>query len=302
MNSTDAPHDQSVVIQVSITLFSITKKIFNKNKGKREKKRLCSTPAAFTTRCDELSRQLKLRGYHQNIITEARKKAENIPRSESLQYRAKKKDSRVPFVITHNPGNPLRTWLREQHEVMVRDSDRMRQAVPEPPVIWERNCRSLKNILMPTCLPEEKDPRPSGVYKCTATRCTMCNNHLVEGTSFQSHQTQEVFEHRTAFTCTSANLIYVLWCNQCRNTQYVGETMTPLKKRFYQHYQDIRTNKGTLVTRHFNLPGHTIKDMKVMPIELAHCAPADHARRLTREAFWMTKLRTTYPLGLNTKE
>jgi hypothetical protein len=78
--------------------------------------------------------------------------------------------------------------------------------------------------------------------------------------------------------------------------------MTPLKKRFYQHYQDIRTNKGTLVTRHFNLPGHTIKDMKVMPIDLAHCAPADHARRLTREAFWMTKLRTTYPLGLNTKE
>jgi hypothetical protein len=266
-------------------------------------RKLCSTPAAFTTRCDELSRQLKLRGYHQNIITEARKKAENIPRSESLQYRAKKKDSRVPFVITYNPGNPpLRTWLREQHEVMVRDSDRMRQAVPEPPVIGERNCRSLKNILMPTCLPEKKDPRPSGVYKCTATRCTMCTNHLVEGSSFQSHQTQEVFEHRTAFTCTSANLIYVLWCNQCRNTQYVGETMTPLKKRFYQHYQDIRTNKGTLVTRHFNLPGHTIKDMKVMPIELAHCAPADHARRLAREAFWMTKLRTTYPLGLNTKE
>ena len=266
-------------------------------------RKLCSTPAAFSTRCDELCQQLKLRGYHQNVISDARRKAENIPRSESLQYRAKKKDNRVPFVITHNPANPpLRAWLREQHNVMIRDSDKMRQAVPSPPVIGERNCKSLQMILMPTCLPGERDPRTPGVYRCTATRCAMCSQHLVEGSSFISHQTDDVFRHRTVLTCTSANLIYVLWCDLCRNTQYVGETMAQLKKRFYQHYQDIRTNKGTLVTRHFNLPGHAINNMKVMPIEQVYCAPSDHTRRLTRETFWMTKLRTTYPLGLNTKE
>lgn len=266
-------------------------------------RRLCSTPDVFNSRCQELSQQLKCRGYNQKVISEARQKAESIPRSESLQYKTKKRNSRVPFVVTHNPANPpLRTWLRELHEVMVRDSDKMRGAVPEPPVVGERNCRSLKNLLMPTCLPEEKDARPPGVYKCAATRCTMCSKHLVEGTSFNSHQTGEVFQHRTALSCTTANVIYVLWCEKCMNTQYVGETMTPLKKRFYQHYQDIRTNKGTLVTRHFNLPGHNMDNMRVMPLEKLFCAPQDHGRRLNREMFWMLKMRTVYPLGLNTKD
>lgn len=266
-------------------------------------RRLCSTPDVFSSRCQELSQQLKYRGYKEKVISEARQKAESIPRSESLEYKSKKKNSRVPFVVTHNPANPpLRTWLRELHEVMARDSDRMRGAVPEPPVVGERNCRSLKTLLMPTCLPEKKDGRPPGVYKCEATRCTMCSKHLVQGTSLSSHQTGEVFQHRTALSCTTANVIYVLWCDLCMNTQYVGETMTPLKKRFYQHYQDIRTNKGTMVTRHFNLPGHSMDNMRVMPLEKVYCAPEDHCRRLQREAFWMSKLRTTYPLGLNTKD
>jgi hypothetical protein len=266
-------------------------------------RRLCSTPEAFNTRCQELTSQLRTRGYSKKIISEAMKKAESIPRSESLKYKSQKRNNRVPFVITHNPVNPpLRTWLHEQHDVMTRDSDRMRQAVPEPPIIGERNSWSLKKILMPSCLPEEKDRRPPGVQKCTATRCTMCTKHLVEGTTFTSHQTGETFQYRHPLTCSSANVIYVLWCDLCWNTQYVGETMTPLKKRFYQHYQDIRTNKGTLVTRHFNLPGHGLDNLRVVPVEKVLCAPENHTRRLQRETFWMNKMRTIYPLGLNTKD
>jgi hypothetical protein len=185
---------------------------------------------------------------------------------------------------------------------MTEESDRMKKAAPETPVVGERNATSLKKMLMPSTLPPIPDPRPSGCYTCAATRCVMCHTHLVSGNSFTSHQTGETFHHRHVFSCTSSNIVYLLWCSKCPNSQYVGETKTPLKQRFYKHYDDIRQDKGTHVTRHFNQPGHSVDNVKCMVIEQNLSHPDNTAQRRRREFFWMTKLRTIYPLGLNSKD
>jgi hypothetical protein len=266
-------------------------------------RRLCSSEENFQVRCDELTDQLKKRGHRTKTIARARTKASSLSRSQCLQYKTNTRDSRVPFVVNYHPNNPpLRTWLHELHTTMTKTSDRMKRAVPKAPVVGERNTQSLRSILMPSTLAAQPDPRPPGCHKCDAARCTMCRDHLTASTSFSSQTTGEVFTHRHTFSCTSKNIIYLMWCVKCSASQYVGETKTSLKQRFYKHYADIRQNAGTYVTEHFSQHDHTLALMRCMPIEQVLSSPDDTQRRRQREFFWMTKLRTMYPLGLNAKE
>ena len=80
----------------------------------------------------------------------------------------------------------------------------------------------------------------------------VCQQHLVETGSFRSERTGEVFTIRHKMTCDSSNIVYLLYCDTCRHTQYIGETKNSLRTRFYQHRSNINTNTGTHVTRHFN--------------------------------------------------
>ena len=73
-----------------------------------------------------------------------------------------------------------------------------------------------------------------------------------------------------------------------------------LSTRFTQHRSDVKKKSGTLVTKHFNQPNHTNTNLKCVVIEKVH-SDSTHAR-LKRESFWMGKLQTLTPNGLNTKE
>ena len=53
----------------------------------------------------------------------------------------------------------------------------------------------------------------------------------------------------------------------CEYTQYIGESKNSLKTRFYQHRSNINKDTGTLVTKHFNQKGHSLKNLKSLPIE-----------------------------------
>ncbi|KAL8610653.1 hypothetical protein ACOMHN_047222 [Nucella lapillus] len=143
----------------------------------------------------------------------------------------------------------------------------------------------------------------------------MDNDNAHNGVKVNAHDQDNVFFclnfHRKGKQCltafddiisTSKNIIYILWCSKCNFTQYVGETKTTLKHRFYKHYADIHRNTGTHVTNHFCQPGHSDSSLKCMPIEQLLSSPEDTSRRRRREFFWMTKLRSIYPLGLNAKE
>ena len=61
-----------------------------------------------------------------------------------------------------------------------------------------------------------------------------------------------------------------------------------------------------IISRHFNLPGHTIEDLIIQPIEHITQKPGETEkdftiRRLDRERFWMLEFATihVYPYGFN---
>ena len=152
---------------------------------------------------------------------------------------------------------------------------------------------------MPSVLPPLTctDDRTPGSYKCQKN-CVICREHMVERTTFDSHTTGEVFQCRQAISCDDCNLIYLLYCSKCKQSQYVGETQNTLKTRFYLHRSHILKNTGTHVTKHFNSKNHTLQDMRCMPIEKLRTNNREHRQR--RERFWQHKLKTFFPEGLNT--
>ena len=77
----------------------------------------------------------------------------------------------------------------------------------------------------------------------------------------------------------------------------LGRRPRRVKTRFYQHYSNINKNTGTLVTKHFNQTDHSIHNMKRVVVEKVHSDKRDD--RLRTEAFWIQKLKTVAPCGLN---
>jgi hypothetical protein len=260
-------------------------------------RRLCSEENRFQQRCDEMERHLYARGYSKQVVGRGRERASALGRRDTLTYRGKPQTKRVPFVVTHNPLNPpLRGWFHEMQENLIKDSGHMKNVLPEPPICGERNCKSIRNILMPTVLPLPPVQNP-GNFKCSRNKCIICKKHLVQSRSFTSCRTGETFQVRGHFTCDSKNIIYLIVCIKCNEAQYVGETKNTLRDRFYPHRSTIGTNTGTPLTMHFNQADHSLDDMGCMVIE--QVSSSTEIGRLKRESFWITKLRTLIPEGLN---
>ena len=100
-----------------------------------------------------------------------------------------------PVIVSHHPSNPpLRSWFTEL-QTSVLHSSRMQQALPHPPVLGERNCKSLRSLLMPSILPTPPDADP-GCFRCDKCPCIICTSHLVETSTFNSSTTKESFQIR----------------------------------------------------------------------------------------------------------
>ena len=104
-------------------------------------------------------------------------------------------------------------------------------------------------------------------------------------------------------SCSIINVIYLISCDKCDH-QYVGETKGKVSERLSGYRSSIKKPANTFIARHFTLPDHTEKDIRIQPIE--HITPRSGEtekdvtiRRLHREHFWMLELVAVYSYGLN---
>ena len=96
------------------------------------------------------------------------------------------------------------------------------------------------------------------------------------------HHSGKVIQIKQNITCTSSGCLYLLSCtkNTCRK-QYIGESGRPLYKRFKEHKDSAQTPDTTCpVGQHFQLPGHSVRDMEMLPVEVVR---GDVATRKVRE-------------------
>ena len=123
-------------------------------------------------------------------------------------------------------------------------------------------------------------------------------------TTFKSQQTQEEFKifHKT--NCHSTFVIYLLECKKCK-IQYVGKTEAPFNIRINNHRSDANnpTEDTIPAAKHFSQNHIFNKGAKFIIIEqIKDQSKSQEQKRkilLSRENFWITKLKTLRPHGLN---
>ena len=100
--------------------------------------------------------------------------------------------------------------------------------------------------------------------------------------------------------CNTTNVVYMLKCDKdnCR-MQYIGETEREFKLRVNEHIGYAKNNQQNKTTgHHFNLPGHSWKNMKFIILEkVKH---KDTIYREEREKYLIKKFGT-YHRGMNKK-
>ena len=155
-----------------------------------------------------------------------------------------------------------------------------------------------------------------GFNKCRKVRCTIkCleNRMLLPLNNFRSTFRDRSFVIRTDrdLDCDSCDLVYLLTCNIC-GLQYVGETKRSFATRMRDHIGRItKGDRAQVVYAHFQKDeahrNMAVKDkVRFQIIEKIRTGDLEPGsgdfskkRRLERELFWISKLRTMHPFGLN---
>jgi len=139
----------------------------------------------------------------------------------------------------------------------------------------------------------ESEDAARSVSRCMTARCKCCTVINTDNT-ITSNVTKTEYRISDHMSCNTVNIIYVINCLKC-NKQYVGETGRKLKDRLNNHRSDIRLKKQTAIAIHFNDILHSIRDLSIIPIEIAE--RSDY--RKYREDYWIKQLKCYYPFGLN---
>ncbi len=259
-------------------------------------RRICSEPEEEDVNLDLLKKHLLKRQYNEQVIDTQIRKARNIDRTSLLKYNPKKKSDRVPLVTTYNPAfNQIRQILN-RHSHILNDDDRLKEVFPSPPLLSFRRPRNLRDLTVCAKLRSPDHEEPPGCRKCKAKRCSVCPFIQVSA-KFTSSATGETFPITSSIHCKSSWVIYLITCTHC-SLQYVGKTTTQLYTRFTNTKSDIKLKKKKLpIVDHFNSPGHSVNNISLMGIEYIN-SHKEHVIR-HRESFWIAKLRTLRPSGIN---
>ena len=80
---------------------------------------------------------------------------------------------------------------------------------------------------------------------------------------------------------------------------YVCETERTVGERIKEHVADIKHERDKAVAVHFSAANHTYKDLRFLILE--RCVTDSCYYRRARENFWMERLNTITPHGINKK-
>ena len=139
---------------------------------------------------------------------------------------------------------------------------------------------------------------------CNTSKPSLCCKQVIDTSTFQSYQTQQLYTIFHKLNCKSKFIIYLMECALCK-IQYVGKAETAFNIRLNNHRKDVNNPKSIPANFHFRKPGHSFNlHAKFTLIEqLSNIHTTDKEtlkfRLKRREDFWIQKLETLTPKGLN---
>ena len=266
--------------------------------------RICSNKEKREIEFSKLKELLLEREYKLENINSAIEKAKAIPRANLLKPKIQKEKSRRPvFAVQYDPRQPSLQGIAAKHwRSMVSRDAHLQEVFPEPPLIAFKRQRNLRDHLIRAKVPETIKPYPErnlkGMTKCNKIWCSACP-YVQEGKYIKIKKQKNWFINKTV-NCNSFNIVYLIECNKesCKQ-RYVGETKRHFRKRLAEHRSYIQNKHLEQATgAHFNLPGHSVANMKMTIIEQVKTQSDSY--RKEREEFYIRKL-DTFNNGMNKK-
>ena len=264
-------------------------------------KRLCSSQRDFENHLLEMKSWFCNRNYPEDIVDSELNKASFRSR-QGLLERKNRRASGVPFVVTFHPGLNSLSYILKKHLHLLYGDSRVKVIFTPAPFVSYRSGYSVKNHLVRAKVyPLE---RVTGSLKCGKSRCKVCEN-VEETNVFQSTVTKEEYKVNHKFCCDDS-LVYLLTCKICK-LQYVGQTVGGFRYRWNNYTsvqrkvergEEVRGQKASQkhFHQHFLSSGHNglVQDCGITFID-----KTDYSDPTRREDFWIHKLDTLHPNGLN---
>ena len=267
-------------------------------------KRICDSNEGFERRLDDLRGFLVNRGYDKEFVEKQFGRAREVDRLTLLFNTEGKKEqgNGVNLVIDYHPALRCLYGIFRELQSVVNWSDVLSKIIPKQPLICYRRPKNLKDHLVRAKL-RKIENEVVGMFKCGGKRCKVFDS-IVVGNTFKSSVCGGTFRINHHFNCDSLGIVYLITCMKC-DEQYVGSTVTAFRKRFNNHKSSLsRYGKGQKeicvkhLYSHFYTEGHSgIKDFSVQVIDVT-----DVNNPTERECFWIEKLKTYIPMGLNVRE
>ena len=257
-------------------------------------KRICSNEQQYQQNKKKIVHHMKQRGYREEKVRSAMHKVDNMDRENLLQYKTKedKESTRVPLIITYSSQLPdVQSILHQKMNILHR-SAKARKIFPKAPITAFRRDQNLQDILVHIKHSKQFNRTIQGTHQCMK-KCTICS-YAREGNIVEMNK-RYVFND--SITCKTSNLVYGIFCKKCEKLMYVGETGTTVYERMANHISTVRNKKDDPIPRHFNTAGHRVQDLQWMGLE--RLRNKDIHMRKIRESFWIKKLGTLEPEGLN---
>lgn len=266
-------------------------------------RRNCSQEEDFITESREIRKRLTQRGYKDEYLRKAFKRARNSTRNDLLFKREDRKDKQIitRFITTYTEQHKdLKAILGKAWPILLND-DKINKFIPPYPQITYRKAKSIKDQIISSHYNENPNKiccKTVGTFKCGT--CPQCP-YMVQ-TKFVRLPGGELLRHHHFANCNTENLVYLLQC-PCGN-YYVGKTNRKWRQRIREHVYDIKSmNMRTPIGRHFALFHKSNPEgLNFHLLNRIHRPPRGgniELITLRQEAFWIFNLKANKFPGLN---
>ena len=157
-----------------------------------------------------------------------------------------------------------------KHWRSMKDQDpNLQEVFPEPLLTAYKRQTNIKDWLVRAKVPDKKPNKPQRVMKgmkICGFNCTSCP-YIKECKEIKTSTWKWNITKRV--DCATTNCVYLIECQKqyCKQ-RYIGETQREMRERISEHRGYIHNKVTSQATsNHFNLPGHSLSDMKVIVIE-----------------------------------
>ncbi|XP_069486826.1 uncharacterized protein [Ambystoma mexicanum] len=266
-------------------------------------KRIISDPEVLDKECTNLVSKFQNRGYPPEILEIAKDRASEIPRTDLLKPKSEVKDTPLLYISKFSRQSFQITKSIKKHWNILHNDQTLLELFPTPPMMCFKRGKNIRDKLVKAeRVPKEKQlflaTKKLGTFPCLG--CIHCNN-TIKGNVVTHPRNGQKIKLRDYSTCLTSGVIYMLKC-PCGKV-YVGQTKRPVKSRLSEHKSNIRcNNQYSPVARHFNMQKHTIAQLKYQVLEVVKrpTRGGDYqSLLLQREAYWIDKLSSLQPWGLN---